>query len=689
MPKTEVLSPAGSYEALVAAVRAGCDAVYVGAKEFSARANAKNFDKSELKKAADYCHLHNVKIYQAINTVVLDQQLPELYEALRTACEVGIDAVIVQDLAVAAAVKELCPKMPLHASTQMTIHSQSGILFAKNCGFSRVVLSRELSGEKIRELCEYAKSIGIEIEVFVHGALCMSVSGQCYMSAMFGSRSANRGQCAQACRLPFTANGVGENILSLKDLCLADEIRELASMGVASLKIEGRMKRPEYCYLATKTIKAALYGESYSISELSKVFSRSGFTKGYFENKLDKNMFGTRRYEDVLDSSEVLPDLANEYKKERKSAEISFVLKASLDSISLFATDGEVSAEISGEKPSAAKNVPTDYNAVVKQLSKLGDTSYELKSVEAEIEENIYISASALNDMRRRACDELDRKRIEKNTVIKEFSGNIPYDFPKFMNIVIPELFISLESYSQLEELLKLEKGLFERVRYVVLPIDELERAAEFNRKESIILSLPRFIWNEEKLRERLEKAKSCGFCDVMITNCAQLEMCKDFNMHGDFGLNITNSMALFEYAQKGLCDTVASFELTAVQINRLGSFLPTGIIGYGKLPLMLCANCPEKAQVGCRECKGFITDRMGMKNPIACHKGWGYVEIKNALDLMISDKLDSFHSLSHIVLMFSDETPTRMLEIIKAYENKTPLEMKDFTRGLYFRGIK
>ncbi len=690
MPKTEVLSPAGSYEALVAAVRGGCDAVYVGAKEFSARANAKNFDAQELKKAADYCHLHNVKIYQAINTVVLDQQLPQLYEALKTACEIGIDAIIVQDLAVAFAAKELCPSMPLHASTQMTIHSESGILFAKNCGFERVVLSRELSRKRIKELCQYAKSIDVEIEAFVHGALCMSVSGQCYMSAMYGSRSANRGQCAQACRLPFTVDGIGENVLSLKDLCLADEIKELADMGVTSLKIEGRMKRPEYCYLSAKTIKSALLEAVYSVDELSKVFSRNGFTKGYFESKLDKDMFGWRRYEDVLDSSDILPTLANEYKKERKSAKISFKLTARLDKeLCLFATDGDINVEISGDVPSLAKNVPTDYGAVLKQLSKLGDTIYELDSLEADIDDNLYIAASTLNDMRRRACDELDKRRIEKNTVIKQFDGNIPYDFPKFMNIVIPKLWISLEKYSQLNELLQADETLFERIGYVVLPIDELENIAEFDKKENIILSLPRFMWDENELVKMLDSAKALGFSDVLITNCAQLEMCKGFNMHGAAGLNITNSIALSQYAQYGLCDTLASFELTAVQINQLGSFLPTGIIGYGKLPLMMCVNCPAKAQVGCRDCKGFITDRMGMKNPLDCHKKWGYVEIKNALDLVISDKLESFFSLSHILLCFSDESASRMLQIINAYENKTPLDIKEFTRGLYFRGIK
>lgn len=690
MPKTEVLSPAGSYEALIAAVRGGCDAVYVGAKEFSARANAKNFEADELKKAVEYCHLHNVKIYQAINTVVLDYQLPQLYEALKFACEIGIDAIIVQDLAVAFAVKELCPSMPLHASTQMTIHSESGISFAKNCGFERVVLSRELSLKRIKELCEYAKSIDVEIEAFVHGALCMSVSGQCYMSAMYGSRSANRGQCAQACRLPFTVDGVGENVLSLKDLCLADEIKMLSAAGVTSLKIEGRMKRPEYCYLATKTIKSALLGLFYSVDELSKVFSRSGFTKGYFENKLDKDMFGWRRYEDVLDSSDILPTLANEYKKERKSAKISFDLSATLDKpLCLIATDGSITVEIFGDKPSVAKNAPTDYDAVLKQLSKLGDTIYELDSLRADIGDNLYIAASMLNDMRRRACDELNAKRIEKNTAIKRFEGNIPYDFPKFMNIVIPQLWISLEKYSQLSALLSADEKLFERIGFVILPIDELENLSEFDKKENIILSLPRFMWDENKLLSMLSRAKALGFLDVLITNCAQLEMCKGFNMHGSTGLNITNSIALSQYAQYGLCDTLASFEMTAVQINQLGSFLPTGIIGYGKLPLMMCVNCPAKAQVGCKNCKGFITDRMGMKNPLSCHKQWGYVEIKNALDLVISDKLESFFSLSHILLCFSDESTERMLQIINAYENKAPLDIKDFTRGLYFRGIK
>lgn len=691
--KTEILSPAGSPESLYAAVKGGADAVYVGSKEFSARASAQNFDREELKAAVRYCHLHGVLVYQAINTIVCDDELKTLERELEYACRIGIDGLIVQDLAVISAVRTLCPEMPLHASTQMTVHTKGGIKAAKALGLSRAVLARELSYEKIKELCGYAQSIGMETEVFVHGALCMSVSGQCYMSAMYGSRSANRGQCAQACRLPCSVSENEEHYaLSLKDLSLADSIGKLCEAGVSSLKIEGRMKRPEYCYLATKTIKSALIKSDYSLDRLASVFSRSGFTDGYFKNRTGADMFGVRRYEDVTAAADVLPQIREEYKGERKSAAISFEFRAKRNEpIRLLAVSGSLCAEVFGEAPQEAKNLPTDENAVSKQLLKLGDTIFTPDRLSFDIENGLYIPLSSINELRREACSVLCEQITDKNTPKYTFSGSLPNDFPKFLNLVIPEIRISFESAEDFSAVMSLDASIIERCEFVTLPVWDCEKISEYRDIiDKIILALPRYIKDEEVLIRQLEKAHKLGFSHVMITNTGQIPLCDGFEMHGAATLNISNSLSLEQYAGLGLADTLTSFEITAAKINRLGSFMPTGVIGYGRLPLMLCVNCPIRSQNGgCKACKGVLYDRKGAKNPVACKKEQGYVEILNAHTLNISDRQNEFHSAAFFTLMFTDEKPQQVLNIISAFEKKQPLEIRDFTRGLYFRGIK
>ena len=297
----EILAPVGSREALEAAVRCGADAVYLGQKSFSARADSRNFDPDALREAVAYAHRFGVRVHQALNIVTFDREFPALKDCIRAACDAGVDALIVQDWGVAAAVKALAPSMPLHASTQMAIHSPEGVRAAGELGFSRVVLARELSREEIAAI---RASTSLELEVFVHGAHCMSVSGQCYLSAMLGGKSGNRGRCAQPCRLPFSAGcpGVpkaGEAVLSLKDLCLIPRLPELAAMGIESFKIEGRMKRPEYVAAAVAACRAALDGREPDLAPLQAVFSRSGFTSAYFDGQIDRKMFGFRRKEDV------------------------------------------------------------------------------------------------------------------------------------------------------------------------------------------------------------------------------------------------------------------------------------------------------------------------------------------------------------------------------------------------------
>ena len=293
MKKVEILAPVGSKEALFAAVRCGADAVYLGQKNFSARKNSQNFTEDELCEAVAYAHRFGVKVHQALNIIVFDDELSELKSCIKSACKAGIDAFIVQDLGVLSVVKKLAPDIALHASTQMAIHSLEGVKKAEELGFSRVVLARELS---LKEIAHIRKNTSIELEVFVHGAHCMCISGQCYMSSVFGANSGNRGRCAQPCRLPFTADKKGEYALSLKDLSLIEKLDTLLALGIDSVKIEGRMKRPEYVAAAVTSCKKALANENPDLDSLRAVFSRDGFTSGYFDGEITADMFGFRGY---------------------------------------------------------------------------------------------------------------------------------------------------------------------------------------------------------------------------------------------------------------------------------------------------------------------------------------------------------------------------------------------------------
>ncbi len=374
MIKPEILAPAGSPQALIAAVRSGADAVYLGIKNLNARRSAENFDDEQLKEAVAYCHKHNVKVHLTLNTLVSDGELEKAQEAVQLACEAGVDAIIVQDIGIAELIHRTAPDMPLHASTQMSVQTAAGLKRLKRLGFTRAVLPRELSKEEIKKLCENSP---VELECFVHGALCMCVSGQCLFSAVLGSRSGNRGACAQPCRLPFSVeNGTGHD-LSLKDLSLIDYISEMAEMGVCSFKIEGRMKRPEYVAAAVKACRNSVDGVTDNAlrDDLRSVFSRSGFTDGYYRNKLGYDMFGIRRKDDVTAASGVLKKLEKLYEKEQADTVVDFAFTALKgEPISLAARAGAKNVFIEGEVPQLAINKATTAEAVHNQLSKVGGT---------------------------------------------------------------------------------------------------------------------------------------------------------------------------------------------------------------------------------------------------------------------------------------------------------------------------
>ncbi|MEI2989667.1 MAG: U32 family peptidase [Oscillospiraceae bacterium] len=673
MSGTEILAPAGSLESLKAAVNCGADAVYIGGKQFSARQNAANFDNAELKQAADLCHLHNIKIYLTVNTIIFDNQVNEFAEFIKNAANAGIDAFIVQDFGAAEIIRNIVPDANIHGSTQMTIHSVKGAQLLKELGFKRVVISRELTEKQIQEIC----STGIETEVFVHGALCMCMSGQCYLSSLIGQRSANRGFCAQPCRLPYSVYKNPQfNGLSLKDLSLVNHLQKLSDIGVFSLKIEGRMKRPEYVAAAVCACRQSLNGQTPDMALLRSIFSRSGFTDGYFTGKFS-NMFGSREKEDVIAAKDILPDIRKKYSHEKKSGKLDFYAEIKKDNpVKLTVSDDCDSVTVTGEIPETAIKKPIDFTYLERQLSKLGGTIYQFGNLNADIDDGLSLSAKTINALRRNAVEALNLKAIKRNT--PEYIC-VPLDIdPENKIESLKEIRVRISNQNQLDAVSEADR--------IIIPTNVFLN----NRYENIskiIIEPPRFIYNEAEIFGVLKKCKSLGAEHLMCSNPAYIKIGKElgFKLHGDFGLNTANSYSLNFLKKMNFEDTVLSFEMKLKQISSLRKAISTGIIAYGYLPVMLTKNCPIKNEVGCEKCKKIIFDRTGRANKIVCHGN--YTEILNAQALYLADRLEDLKNISFITLYFTDEGPDEIKKIIDEY--RFGYSAKDnITRGLYYRGV-
>lgn len=683
----ELLAPAGGSDSITAAVRCGADAVYVGLSDFSARQSAKNFTADELSEAVKYCHLHGVKLYAAMNTLVFDSQSENLAGMAELAANSSVDAFIVQDLGAAAIIRQVIPEAVLHASTQMTVHTPYGAEVAKRLGFKRVVLSRELSKEQIAEICR----VGLQTEVFVHGALCMSVSGQCLMSAMIGSRSANRGRCAQACRLPCSDKPNDEYYaLSLKDLSLIHHVDELREIGVSSLKIEGRMKRPEYVAAAVEAFRHALDGEEFDTSQLEAVFSRSGFTDGYFTGRTGAGMFGFRTRKDVASSADVLPDIAASYRFERSRYKVDFeaVLSANEPSglnASVTLEDGTlIQASAEGIPPQRAVNRPTTHEQLLTQFSKLGGTAFSLGSVKSELDDNIMLPAAAINELRRNAVAALEERIIALNTPVytkKPLQPLVrrPYRFAGEQK---------LRAYIFTSDV---PENLFELADEVIIP---LKSAESFRQRfpdmiNKIILASQRFVSDEKKLTQRLTELHGMGFSRIYCSNLSHIEAARrcGCSIHGGLGLNCTNSRAVNVLTALGADDIEVSPEMKLTQISRLNSAVPLGLAVYGRLPLMLVKNCPLKAKSGCKSCRHILYDRKNKAMPVYCNEGCA--EIYNADVLYMADKAMEYAFASFAVLYFHEESPAEIADILTRYRSRDRYLPEEFTRGLYYRGIE
>ena len=684
--KIEILAPAGGMDSLIAAVHSGADAVYLGAKDFSARASAQNFSADELKTAIEYCRIRGVKTYLTVNTLMFDDELQSAMELASYAYTSGIDAVIVQDIGLASLIKKHLPNLKLHGSTQMSIHTPSGAKALWEMGFSRVVLSRELS---LKEIKEIADSCPIELEVFVHGALCMCVSGQCYFSAMLGSRSGNRGMCAQPCRLPFKLKNGSDHALSLKDNSLIEYLNELENIGVTSAKIEGRMKRPEYVAAATSACREKRdlgFVSAETRHHLENVFSRTGFTDGYITGKRTAAMFGHRRKEDVASADEkLLSQIRNTYKDELQRIPLSFTFSAKIgEAPSLIISDSTNNITVIGDTPAElAKKVPLTQEKISALLSKCGGTPYYADKIVCDIEDNLSIPASKINELRRLSLSLLTEKRgavdiapisIESITFHKRDCAPATVLRARFADADIPEeykscdlIFIPLNTST--EDFRKLIEGGF-----------------------NVGAEIPRGMFGkEESIKEKLTALKSIGITHILAHNIGSVYMAKalDLTVHGGFGLNICNTASLLWAETEGIKDVELSFELKVSQINKLGGNIPRGIISYGYLPLMLTRACPGyTAKGGCANCSSgnVLQDRLNKSFIFRCDGICS--EILNSIPLLISLQNNEFCNLDFHVFRFSVENSVEKVENPISFSSKH-LNSNSFTRGLYYRGVK
>ena len=693
----ELLAPAGSMEALRAAVCNGADAVYLGADTFNARMNARNFSAADLQEAVVYCHVRGVKVHLTLNTLVLDREMPRAAELIRLAASCGVDAFIVQDLGVVSLCRQLAPDVPIHASTQMSIHSLEGVMEAAALGCSRVVLARELPAEEIAHIC---KKSPVEIEVFVHGALCMCYSGQCYLSSVIGRRSGNRGQCAQPCRLPY-GYGRFESTrypLSLKDNCLAGELDELRRMGVASIKIEGRMKRPEYVAIVTRAYRTVLNGGKLTpsdLQELETAFSRQGFTDGYFRGQTGSDMFGRRQ--EGEDTADLFASARATYEQgEPQRIGVRFyamIRRGEPAQLAVEDPDGNL-CRTRGPVPEQAVYRSLTPQDLEQQLKKTGGTPYLCTAVRSSLDPDLMLPASAINAMRRDVIAELTAKRGRAAPAHLN-----AYDEPPRYDGIAgePQLTIAVRTAGQITS-----RMLSMKPTVLYVPLSELAEHPDLPQRVSVETQLaailPRVIWSGElaPVARQLRTVYEMGVRQVLAGNLGQLHIARaaGFAVRGDFGLNIVNSRAMRYLREQGLDSQLLSFELTLPQIRDISKAVPAELLIYGRLPLMLMENCVMKNRTGICTCQTGtvrLVDRVGEEFPIVKDPGTCRNVLLNGKKLYLLDKKDALRGMGlwALRLQFTTENPGEIDKVLMDYQGRAVFDAGSYTRGLYSRGVE
>lgn len=689
MSKIEILAPVGNEEMLRAAVFSGADAVYLGFSGFNARTSANNFNADTLKDAVAFCHARGVAVHVALNTTVYGGELPALEQAIRAVAASGADAVICQDLAVATLIGKIAPQLPRHGSTQMSVHSLQGALELKELGFTRVVLARELSMPEVEHI---TKHCGIETECFVHGALCMCVSGQCYMSAFLGGRSGNRGSCAGPCRLPFEANALPEgkpgrlHHLSLKDNSVIDKLDKLQALGVASAKIEGRLRTPEYVAAAVSACLAGREGRAYDRDLLKNAFSRSGFTSGYLDGKIDGTMFGVRSEADAEQTKKTLPMLRELYRRERSRVPVKMKLEIEEGGEKLTVTDADGSKAFAygDAEPQPARTDPTE--SLHRSLAKTGGTPFAVEDQDITVEMDggpWFIPGGAVNELRREALDAL----LKKREVLRPWPTTEEH-VPALPLRTLPlhrTLRARFESWEQVPE------RALDGIEYLILPIAQADRVPREWRAKTL-LELPRVMFGklEEDTARRIAATQDAGFAGYEVSNIAHLRLCRGLPMSGSFGLNITNQLAAQFYADNGLgsmliLPEVKDSDISTIAPTHNGRPVPTGVLVYGHMPLMITRACPLQNIHDCAHCDktGVLTDRKAKKFPVRC--GLGVRTIYNPVPIYMGDKPGAL-TVDYGVAYFTLESREEAAKILEMIRTHAPFE-GDFTRGLYFKG--
>ncbi len=671
----EILAPVGTEGSLEAAVYAGADAVYFGAGVCNARRNAGQFTGERLREAVRFCHANGVNVHVTVNTLVRDEERKDVADTLTEIAESGADAIIVQDLTVMRLAKQICPQLQLHGSTQMAVHNAAGVKMLEDLGFSRVVLARELSIDEIRAI---RAETSAELECFIHGALCMSASGICYLSAMLGERSGNRGMCAQPCRLPFVCNGA-QYALSLKDMSHIGHYGVYREIGISSLKIEGRLKSPEYVAAAVNAVRCERDGEPYSEQILRDVFSRGGFTEGYYTGKRNHTMFGVRTQEDAKRAQNVLSNVRELYRGPRSEIPVSMKVHiADGEPSRLTVSDGIRTVSAEGAVPETALRTPLNVESVEKCLRKTGGTPFCVSSVSCELGEGLMLPASAINALRRQGLDALYEARaaVPERTVRRAnlcLFGEIRRAEPK--------LFARFASFDQFVGDPSID-------RYS-LPIDTLSAHPE-SITERAVGEIPILVYPNEERRvsETLTRLKAQGLRYVLAENIGAIRMAKDAGLIpiGGCRLNAVNSDAVDAYREMGLESLFLSFELSTPKMRDLRAALPLGMIVAGRLPLMQFRSCPARTDKGCETCSGhpFVTDRKGVRFPIVCRER-RYSTLLNSVPLYLCDK--QLPPLDWYAVYLTIESKEEAAALIRSAKSGEPAR-GPHTTGLAFRNL-
>lgn len=747
--RAELLAPAGSFASLKAAVAAGADAVYMGGARFGARAYAQNADQDEMIAAIEYAHLHGCRLYMTVNTLFKENELGELYEYLLPYYKAGLDGVIVQDLGALSFIREHFPGIELHASTQMTITSVYGAKELKRLGCCRVVPAREVSLEEIRRIYD---ETGMDIETFVHGALCYCYSGQCLMSSLIGGRSGNRGRCAQPCRLPYRVyeqeKGTAVNkedqkcVLSMKDLCTLDILPQILEAGVFSLKIEGRMKSPRYTAGVVRIYRKYLdryleYGsEGYYVEpedkkELLDLFDRGGFTSGYYTRHNGRDMIALKEKPEFRETNKELFDfLDREYVETEKKEPVEgyAYLAEGLPSV-LTLTCGDISVTVSGQEPQAAKNQPMTREKVIRQLGKTGATAFEFTELEAEVCGALFLPVQALNELRREGFEALTeaiqnqwRRKApeagevqngadsgEKSSRAAGCTGPVPDESagkrPMYLTV-------SAETGDQLSAALAVPE-----VRRICLDASSFqpERWAEFvqlihQAGKECYLTLPHIFRTHaigffRTYRSCLEQA---GFDGLLIRAFEEIQWMREeqISLSASFDASVYawNHGAVHTLKEEQAAFITAPWELNSRELEPVFEAcrregLPAELIVYGRAPMMVSAQCITKTVKGCSKCPSLLwmKDRTGARLPVQNHCAFCYNTILNPLPVSLHGCADSVKRLAPegLRLCFTIETGEETKAVLNAFaaefirgENAEP-PFTEFTRGHFRRGVE